>query len=223
MEQPQQQLPMVIVAEGIPPIQSKLVEKMRRWEYVDLSKLLGGSDPASEEAAMIVEGQIVKLGAPQGGHRKQSSINDIFTWLQAFAKFMAVMLSSSMTSKEEAAGLAAHMHLILQLSKDLGGLQWLKYDQEFREWAAAKGIRRWGELNMPIYGRCLSPQHPPPASDVKGYQQPGEKRVWGACFKWNEGRCKKGGACGFKHVCSVCGGAHVKPSCPVRPKRYRAT
>ena len=72
---------------------------------------------------------------------------------------MAVMLSSPMTSKEKAAGLAAHMHLILQLLKDLGGLRWLKYDQEFREWAAAKGIRWWGELDMPIYGKCLSPQH----------------------------------------------------------------
>ena len=29
------------------------------------------------------------------------------------------------------------------------------------------------------------------------------------------------GACKFKHVCSICGGAHVKPKCPVRPKRYK--
>ena len=214
---------MVIVVEGIPPIQSKLVEKMRRWEYVDLLKLLGGSDPASEEAAMIVEGQIVKLGAPQGGHRKQSAINNIFTWLQVFAKFMAVMLSSSMTSKEEAAGLAAHMYLILQLSKDLGGLQWLKYDQEFREWAAAKGIRRWGELNMPIYGRCLSPQHPPPASDGKDTSSQGRKEFGEHALNGMKEDAKKGVACGFKHICSICGGAHMKPSCPVRPKRYRAT
>ena len=56
-----------------------------------------------------------------------------------------------MTSKEEAAGLAAHMHLILQLLKDLGGLQWLKYNQEFREWAAAKDIRRWANLYANIW------------------------------------------------------------------------
>ena len=75
----------------------------------------------------------------QRGQKKQPSVNDIFSWLKPYARFIAVMLSSSATSKDEATGLAAHMHLILQLSGDLRGLQWLRYDQEFREWAAAKG------------------------------------------------------------------------------------
>ena len=79
---------------------------------------------------------------PQRGQKKQLSVNDIFSWLKAYARFMAVMLSNSATSKEEVAGLAAHMHLILQLSGDLRGLQWLRYDQEFQEWAAAKEVRR---------------------------------------------------------------------------------
>ena len=53
-------------------------------------------------------------------------------------------------------GLWCHMHLINQLSRDLGGGQWLSYDSEFREWAAAKGVRKWGDINMAIYGKCLS-------------------------------------------------------------------
>ena len=126
------------------------------------------------------------------------------------------MLSNSATSKEEAAGLAAHMHLILQLSGDLRGLQWLRYDQEFREWAAAKGVRRWGELNLAIYGRYLSLQQAPSGSG-KGKDQNGDKRSWGACFKWNNGHCNR--ACGFRHVCSSCGGRHVKSVCPLRPKK----
>ena len=95
---------------------TKLIEKIRRWEYVDLSKLLGGSDPVPEEASMVVEGHILRMEIPQRGQKKQLSINDIFSWLKAYARFMAVMLSNSATLKEEAAGLAAHMHLILQLS-----------------------------------------------------------------------------------------------------------
>ena len=75
---------------------------------------------------------------PQRGQKKQLSINDIFSWLKAYTRFMAVMLSNPATSKEEVAGLAAHMHLILQLSGDLRGLQWLRYDQEFR-----RGISLW--------------------------------------------------------------------------------
>ena len=77
---------------------------------------------------------------------------------------MAVMLSTEATSKEEAAGLAAHMHLILPLSKDLGGFQRLRYDREFLEWVAVKGVKRWGELNLTIYGRCLSLQKAVPSS-----------------------------------------------------------
>ena len=68
---------------------------------------------------------------------------------------MAVLLVADATTKEQAASLAAHQHLILQLSKDLGGRQWTKYDCEFREWAAAKNIGVWGDLNMAICGRCL--------------------------------------------------------------------
>jgi len=42
-------------------------------------------------------------------------------------------------TKSIAAGLAAHLHVILQLARDLGGQHWLVYGWEFREWAAAKG------------------------------------------------------------------------------------
>ena len=83
-----------------------------------------------------------------------------FHLASAFSVFMAVLLSSEDTTKEEAAGLAAHCYLILQMSKDLQGAQWAQYDQDFREWAAAKGIRQWGELNFTIYGRCLATQQP---------------------------------------------------------------
>ena len=48
------------------------------------------------------------------------------------------------------------MYLILQLLRDLGSLQSLKYDQDVKEWAAAKGVKKWSELNIAIYGRRLS-------------------------------------------------------------------
>ena len=89
---------------------------MRRWEYVDLSKLLGSSDPVPDEASLVIEGQQLRMEVPQRNQRRQ--IKDILTWLEAYSRFMAVMLSAHGTSKEEAAGLAAHIHLILQLSRD---------------------------------------------------------------------------------------------------------
>ena len=57
MKQTQTPSLMVIVAEGMPPVQTKLIEKMHRWEYVDPSKLLGSSDPVPDEASLVIEGQ----------------------------------------------------------------------------------------------------------------------------------------------------------------------
>ena len=82
--------------------------------------------------------------------------------------YAAVLMSADSTTKAESAGLMAHMFNKLQIVKDMGGSQWLNYDRTFREWAAAKNIRRWGEVNMPIFCQCLAIQqrsapsaHPP--------------------------------------------------------------
>ena len=64
------------------------------------------------------------MEVPQRNQRRQ--IKDMLAWLEAYSRFKAVMLSAHGTSKEETAGLVAHMHLILQLSRDLGSLQSLK-------------------------------------------------------------------------------------------------
>ena len=85
--------------------------------------------------------------------KKKSQITDIITWIQAYSRYIAVLMSCEATTKEEATGLVAHLHLIIQLLHDLGS-QWQEYDKDFREWAAAKSLRRWGELNFPIY--CMA-------------------------------------------------------------------
>jgi len=54
---------------------------------------------------------------------KAKLISDILTWVQTFSIFIAILISSDSTSKDEAASLAAHVHLIINLSKDLGGAQ----------------------------------------------------------------------------------------------------
>ena len=79
-----------------------------------------GGNYDSEWAALLMK-------VAERGQWRQSAISNIWSWLQAYFWYMAVMLSAETTSKEEAAGLAAHMHLILRLSRDLGGILWLRY------------------------------------------------------------------------------------------------
>ena len=83
---------------------------------------------------------MVSVESATRSQRKTTGISNILSWFLAFSRLMAVLLASDSTTKEEAAGLAAHQNLILQLAKYLGGSsrQWLKYDWDFREWATVK-------------------------------------------------------------------------------------
>ena len=155
--------------------------------------------------------------------KKKSQITDIISWIQAYSRYMAVLMSCETTTKEEATGLVAHLHLIIQLSLDLGS-QWQKYDRDFREWAAAKSLRRWGKLNFPIYGRCLAVQQRQPTSSwsetsSRGQKFTGDKRkstpynAGSVCLKWNfKGFCDRQ-QCQFAHKCYHCGRQHQGKDC----------
>jgi len=114
-----------VVTEGVPPVPSRLVDKIKKWEFVNMAGLLkdnNGKDPQF----MVMNGQLVAV------YRQSSSKTplSILQWLKAFKIFMAI-LSYEDTTREEAARLAAHSYLILQLANDLPGSQWLQYDQRF--------------------------------------------------------------------------------------------
>lgn len=127
-----------MICEGIPPIATKLMEKIRRWEYVDLASLISDPSFKPDEISLPQNNQIVFIQSVDQIQRKQKQITDLTSWLQAFTVHSAVLVSANTTAKEEAAGLSAHMYLTIQLSQDLNGAQWLQYDKEYRTWAAAK-------------------------------------------------------------------------------------
>ena len=187
-----------------PPVSFKVVERIRRWEFVELANLLITQDIKSDEYSFVVDSDQPGYRAPSRGQGKLPVIDNIMTFLTAFSRFMTVILSTEATSKEEAAGLAAHQHVILQLYNDLEGNCWSKYDTEYRELAAAKGIRIWGELNLAIYSRCLPQAQPVQVqglSDVTK-KDPGIKEA-PVCFQWNKGRCVRP-LCSYCHACSEC-------------------
>ena len=124
-----------------------------------MANLLVPQDP-KDDTLLLINNEIYEHKSLPQAQGKFPVINNKMVWLTAYARFMAVILAAESTSKEEAARLAAHQHVILQLCNDLGGNRWMKYNVEFREWAAVKGIRMWGELNLAIYGRCLPQVQP---------------------------------------------------------------
>ena len=216
----------VLVAEGLPPIPAKLLERIRRWEFIDLAQLVfdaSKDDPGIRQQPPS-EGILIVQSMEQM-QRRRKAVNDIFTWSKAFAIYAAALSGAELTTKEECAGLWAHLHLVTQLSRDLGGGLWLQYDSEYREWAAAKGIRTWGELNLSIYGHCLSnrlaysnPAPPPSRSENKQRQL----KHPSVCYPWNfDGRCEREelGQCKFAHTCYYCGSSHRARDCSEKRKR----
>ena len=141
---------------------------------------------------------------------------------------MAALTSHKATTKDESVGLVAHQHIILQMAKELSPTQALKYDQEFREWTAAKDVKKWEELNFPIYGCYISSNYNMPIPAVPLFKGAGEKkqRIFPPdapfCYKWNfEGTCNYI-PCRFKHLCLQCGEAHRVKQCDriAKPKYF---
>ena len=222
----------VVLSEGLPPISTKLLEKIQQWEFVDLTSLLSGDPSTSaknDTVTLSQEGQQIVVVDPQSHpSRRKRQIVDLPTWIQAFSIYAAGLAAASSTTKEQVMGLMAHMFLMVQLSRDLGGNHWLQYDKDFREWAAAKNLKVWGELNLTIYGRCLAMHQRPilaPRSDT--FNRSSEKRAKsqlsqrGCCYKWNfDGTCQKSAStCRYRHVCHYCGDDHRAANCPSQMRK----
>ena len=92
----------------MPTIPVKLIEKIRKWEYVDLVCLLEDHNTHLVSFTLNEAGQWVPKQ-----QKRRKLITDIFTWIQAYSRYMAVLLSSDTTTREEATELAAHLHLVL--------------------------------------------------------------------------------------------------------------
>ena len=111
--------PSVVITEGILPVSFKVVERIRRWEVVELANLLITQDIKSDEYSFVVDSDQPGYRAPSRGQGKLPVMDNIMTWLVAFSRFRAVILSTEATLREETAGLAAHQQVILQLCNDL--------------------------------------------------------------------------------------------------------
>jgi len=169
----------------------------------------------------MVNGQMLVVSPAANPTKKRRIVWDIQSGSQAYSMYASALIAANATTKPESPGLLAHMFSVLQLAKDLGGSQWLHYDRPFREWAAAKNLRIWGELNLLIFCQCMASQqrvlpvaHPlesgPKGTSVSEIQ---------GCWAWNfEKACKRSG-CKFSHSCYFWGGPHRGPNCLSRPSK----
>ena len=82
----------LVVAEGIPPISHKLVKKIRKWKYIELSSLLEDHSPPDQMA--LFNGQLMVVSSSSQRCRQAAVISDILSWLQALSIYTAILVSS---------------------------------------------------------------------------------------------------------------------------------
>ena len=223
----------VYVGAGLSPVSSKLAQRIRQWEFIDMAELLpevqlfGGAED----------------GRPGG---KRITVTDILTWVQCFGIYVSVLAPSYPEAVPE---LLAYMLEIVGQAKRFRGKTWVLYDATFRRQAAASGNRRWSEVNGTLHASCYSGEAPSglgcelcmSASHTtrecslrgaddglnRGPTQAVQNRpAWRqptpsgeVCRSWNENRCRCM-LCRHTHVCSRCGGNHPATVCqwpPVKP------
>ena len=94
------------MADGI---STKIIEKIQQWELIDLSKLI------LDESSMPKCLSVLINANPHANHGKHT-ISDVVSWMEAFSKYLVVLVSMEVTSRKEAVGLVAHMHQVKRLS-----------------------------------------------------------------------------------------------------------
>ena len=103
----------VLVAEGLPPISTKFLDKIRCWDLVEL--LLHDPLLKAEELLWQQKGQVMIVQSIEQAQRHHKQITDIIFWTKVFAIYCTALSSAVETTKEESVGLWSHLHLITQL------------------------------------------------------------------------------------------------------------
>ncbi len=229
--------------KNMPAIPRRVVEKIKRGQYVDFSVLppAAGSTRATPSH---LEGDLVVIRAEDLA-RSRKLIPDIGVWLQCYVLWMSVALKEEPSRAQE---FLAYAFLIAKCSKSFRWPSWILYDQEFRQARAGDRSSRWDEIDACLYTRMftgrmeegenwctlchsvdhtrkhcplqgnsrrpLAAQGPPPAGQVSRVQG----KAVQVCHKFNRfnGDCRRGLDCPYRHACSKCGGSHPVSRCADR-------
>ena len=138
----------VTIGPGLPTIPCKLLDKMHRWEYIDLA------EPSAHDATTpeVDPHRFVLFPGCEFIKPKKHSIESISQWVKAFAIYTAAMGNRFVEAIPE---MLAYMLVIVNASEQYDGLYWRTYDTHFRVNAAATGNRQWSRLDIDLYTRFL--------------------------------------------------------------------
>lgn len=184
-------------------------EKIWRGEYVEIFSLL------PLEKFNIDKGKADESKKEEEERRRWRLIPRTFSnWLQAFAILASVIGEKE---PENCSSLFCYLDAIGEAYRVYGGLAWLRYDEQFRQRKAVRPQIRWDHKDIGLWMKLMvqaraSGQPFPGGAGGSGAGQSASQRK-NYCWQFNEGACRFGAACRFRHECSGCGGSHGYAKC----------
>jgi hypothetical protein len=141
---------------GIPNLPTKLVQKIISWKYIDLGELLPEHLQLASTGTAVSSSVVILPESSYNTHRrKKRQIADIATWVQVFSSYMLVLSTKYPEALPE---LISYQLLIVQHSQKFRYPSWLRYDIDFRTWAAQTGTRTWSQINPQCYALAFTGQ-----------------------------------------------------------------
>ena len=204
-----------LISANFPPIPAKLVQKIRRWEFVELNQLL-------PDNLVSFPNQDLELGDQKlpRERKKLPPIEDISSWCLAMLLYTATCHA---TYPHKTGDMLAYMASILQTSSNYPVEACLSYDRVFRAQAHLKPQFNWAGDNTRLWNDKFSGRAAPKLgnstatelldtvkfqSSVKPPPKDGE-----LCMGFNLGRCSIS-ACPRPHLCYRCHYSHPLLQCP---------
>ncbi len=144
--------PKVWVGEGLPTIPKRLHDRIVGWEFIDLAEIrpvgpLDGLNPEPDPQKFVI------LPGLEVARAKKKVVQDINTWIQCYAIYVAVMASKH---PEAVPDMMAYMLVIMRAQQEYEEPAWRLYDQAFRDKAASMGNKKWATIDPHIYNQAFT-------------------------------------------------------------------
>lgn len=136
-------------------------------------------------------------------------------WLQAFAILASVIGEKA---PDNCSALFCYLDSIGEAHRVYGGMAWLRYDEQFRQRKAVRPSIRWDHKDISLWMKLMTSarvgnqffQGGAGGTSTSGQSASRKK---GVCWQFNEGTCRFGSSCKYKHECSGCSGNHSLTRC----------
>ena len=134
----------VCIGEALPPIPEKLMNRIYRWEFIDMVELLPEALVSARAPSQIGPSALV--------YRKRP-VSDVLIWVQYFGIYVGILAKQFPDAVPE---LMSYMVSIIKASADNQGLAWVKYDTFYHRRAAATNCRKWSQINSSLFSLCFT-------------------------------------------------------------------